>query len=250
MLTPANLSGVNLPPMCTGVNIDPMESSGPAKRGYHHGDLRNALIEAAAQLAEQGGPHAVTVRAAARAAGVTPTAAYRHFENHEQLMNAAKDCAMDRMAETMQQHIARLPEIPDPVRRAMSTLGAIARGYVAFATTEAGLFRTAFEQGGSILEGTTLAKVDAGFNLLTEGLDELVQVGHLAPEDRPLAEITSWSSVHGFSMLVIDGPMHDWPQEMLDAALDRMLAILVRGLTSDKASDQLVADVLADSKGS
>jgi AcrR family transcriptional regulator len=236
--------------MCTGVNIDLMESSGPAKRGYHHGDLRNALIEAAAQLAEQGGPQAVTVRAAARAAGVTPTAAYRHFENHEQLLNAAKDRAMDRMAETMEEHIGRLPPISDPVRRAMSTLGAVARGYIQFATTEAGLFRTAFEQGGSILEGDTLAKVDAGFNLLVEGLDQLVQAGHLAPQDRPLAEITSWSSVHGFSMLVIDGPLHDWPQEMLDAALDRMLGILVRGLTSDAVNDQLVADVLADTRPS
>jgi hypothetical protein len=132
----------------------------------------------------------------------------------------------------------------------MSTLAAIARGYIHFATNEAGLFRTAFEQGGSILDGTTLAKVDAGFQLLAKGLDELVEAGHLAPEDRPLAEITSWSAVHGFSMLVIDGPMHDWPQEMLDAAIDRMLAILARGLTSDEAGDQLVAYVLADSRRS
>ncbi len=250
MLTPANLAGVNLSRMCTGVNIGLMKSSGPPKRGYHHGDLRNALIEAAARLAEQGGPQAVTVRAAARAAGVTPTAAYRHFENHEQLLNAAKDRALDRMAETMQEYIAMLPEIAEPVRRAMSTLAAIARGYIHFATNEAGLFRTAFEQGGSILDGTTLAKVDAGFQLLAKGLDELVKAGHLAPEDRPLAEITSWSAVHGFSMLVIDGPMHDWPQEMLDAAIDRMLAILARGLTSDEAGDQLVAYVLADSRRS
>jgi len=234
--------------MCTGVNIALMESSGPAKRGYHHGDLRNALIEAAAELAVQGGPQAVTVRAAARAAGVTPTAAYRHFENHEQLLQAAKDRAMDGLAETMQSYIERLPEIEDPVRRAMSSLGAIARGYIHFATTEAGLFRTAFEQGGSILDGATLAKVDAGFKLLVEGLDKLVEVGHLRPQDRPLAEITSWSSVHGFSMLVTDGPMHGWPPEMLDAALDRMIAILVRGLSSDPATDQLVADVLADSR--
>ncbi|MBP2324201.1 AcrR family transcriptional regulator [Kibdelosporangium banguiense] len=225
-----------------------MQPSGPAKRGYHHGDLRNALVEAAAQLAEEGGPQAVTVRAAARAAGVTPTAAYRHFENQEQLLTAAKECAMDGLASTMQEFIDAMPPIDDPVRLAMSTLGAIARGYVYFAMTEAGLFRTAFEQGGTILEGTTLAKVDSGFQMLVQGLDKLVEVGHLSAEHRPLAEITAWSAAHGFAMLVIDGPMHDWPPDMLNDALERMLGIFVRGLTSEGADDQLTAHVLADTR--
>jgi AcrR family transcriptional regulator len=234
--------------MCAGVNIVLMGSSGPAKRGYHHGDLRNALIEAAAQLAEKGGPQAVTVRAAARAAGVTPTAAYRHFENHEQLLTAAKDRAMDGLAATMQEFIDAMPPIDDPVRLAMSTLGAIARGYVHFAITEAGLFRTAFEQGGIILDGATLAKMDSGFQMLVRGLDKLVEVGHLSADHRPLAELTAWSAVHGFATLVIDGPMHDWPPEMLNEALERMLGIFVRGLTSEGADDQLTAHVLADTR--
>jgi AcrR family transcriptional regulator len=78
--------------MLAGVNIGAMESSA-GKRGYHHGDLRNALVAAAAELAAKGGPQSVTIRAAAREVGVTPTAAYRHFAGHEDLLNAAKECA-------------------------------------------------------------------------------------------------------------------------------------------------------------
>ncbi|MBE1464360.1 TetR/AcrR family transcriptional regulator [Kibdelosporangium phytohabitans] len=222
--------------------------TGQPKRGYHHGDLRNALIAAAARLAETGGPQAVTVRSAAKAAGVTPTAAYRHFENHEQLLGAAKDQAMDRMADAMRKRIGALPEIADPVRRAMSTLGGIACGYIDFATAEPGLFRTAFEQGAA-MDGPELAKMDAAFRFLIEGLDLLVEVGHLAPRDRPFAEITAWSAVHGFSMLVIDGPMRDWDPEMVNAARERMLGVLSRGMSSREIDDQLVADVLADIKG-
>lgn len=222
-----------------------MTASGRAKRGYHHGDLRNALIAAAAQLAERGGPQAVTVRAAAKAAGVTPTAAYRHFENREELLAAAKDQAMDRMAESMRERITALPEITDPVRRAMSTLGSVASGYIHFATTEPGLFRTAFEQGAKVY-GPELAKIDEAFGYLVAGLDKLVEAGHLTPEDRPLAELATWSAVHGFSMLVIDGPMRGWEPEMLNTALERLLGVLVRGLSSNEVDNQLVADVLVD----
>jgi AcrR family transcriptional regulator len=210
-----------------------MTSSARAKRSYHHGDLRNALVEAAAQLAEEGGPQAITVRAAARAVGVTPTAAYRHFEGHEQLLEAAKERAMERMGAAMQVYVRALPETDDAVERSMGRMSAIARGYIHFATSEPGLFRTAFQQGGSILDGETLVKSDIPFVLLTEALDELVEVGLLAPEYRPMAEITAWSAVHGFSTLTIDGPLRDWPEHMLEAALSRMLDILGRGFTGD-----------------
>jgi AcrR family transcriptional regulator len=245
MCTPVNLSGVNLSWMCTGVNIQVMAQ---AKRGYHHGDLRNALIKAAAQLAEQGGPRAVTVRAAARTVGVTPTAAYRHFENHEQLIAAAKEEALDQLARTMRRFTDRLPEVSDPARRAMTALAAIARGYIHFATHEPGLFRTAFEQGGSAFDGGALAKVDLAFRMLVDGLDELVETGHISAAQRKLTEITCWSTVHGFSMLVIDGPMHGVPDEVIEEAIEQMIALLVRGLSANVDVDELTAQVIADTK--
>ncbi|MEV4316566.1 TetR/AcrR family transcriptional regulator [Actinocrispum sp. NPDC049592] len=210
-----------------------MTPSGGSKRSYHHGDLRNALVDAAAQLAEEGGPAAITVRAAARIAGVTPTAAYRHFEGHEQLLDAAKERAMERMGAAMQVYVRALPETDDPVQRSLSTLAAIARGYIQFARSEPGLFRTAFQQGGSILDGETIVKSDIPFVLLAQALDDLVATGMLTREYRPMAEITAWSAVHGFSNLSIDGPLRDWPEHMLEQALARMLDILGRGFVGD-----------------
>jgi AcrR family transcriptional regulator len=218
----------------------------PAKRGYHHGDLRNALVDAAAQLAEEGGPRSVTIRAAARAAGVTPTAAYRHFESHEQLLEATKEQAMEQMATAMREHVAALPETDDPVRRALGRLAAIGRGYIYFAISEPGLFRTAFEQGGSAIDGDIFEKHDAPFRMLVEALDDLVEVGYLSAAYRPMAEITAWSAVHGFSTLVIDGPLREMSQQLRDAAMGRMLLLLARGLADSGVSSELAAAVLSD----
>ena len=61
-----------------------------AKRPYHHGDLRRVLVEAALQLVEEGGADAVSVREAARRAGVSPGAPFRHFPSRNALMNASQ----------------------------------------------------------------------------------------------------------------------------------------------------------------
>src|SRR3970040_306136 len=70
------------------------------KEGYHHGDLRRALLDATLGLVEQHGPQGFTLRAAARAAGVTPGAAYHHFEDKEGLLTAVAEAgfALSRAA--------------------------------------------------------------------------------------------------------------------------------------------------------
>jgi AcrR family transcriptional regulator len=220
------------------------------KRGYHHGDLRNALIAAAADLAEKSGPQAVTVRAAARSVGVTPTAAYRHFENHEQLLRAATLQARDRMADSMLAQVNALSPTTDPVQEALSYLAAVARGYIQFAVSEPGLFRTAFVVDDDVVtDGGKFTPEDSAYQLLVDGLDRLVEVGQMSPEHRPFAEITAWSSVHGFSMLVIEGPLREWSQQMRDEAMNRMFAILVHGLTGTALTNQLASNVLADVTG-
>ena len=190
--------------MWAGVNIGRMN----ARDAYHHGDLRNALIGAAARLAGSGGPDAVTIRAAAREVGVTPTAAYRHFSGHEGLLEATKEECISRMSVAMRKCLAALPPEPDPVEAAIARLEAIGRGYVDFALAEPGLFRTAFCRGA---EGKNFAdpEQDHGepHQLLMGLIDELVRLGFLAEEQRLGAEMGAWSMVHGLSMLLIDGPL-------------------------------------------
>src|SRR5688500_8744345 len=101
--------------MWSGVNMWPVTTSSAARNSYHHGDLRNALARAAADLAASGGPDAVTIRGAAREVGVTPTAAYRHFANQADLLLAAKDLAMAGMTAAIADYLSQVPTEGDPI---------------------------------------------------------------------------------------------------------------------------------------
>ena len=216
-------------------------STSPTKRGYHHGDLRNALARAAAELAATGGPDAVTIRGAAREVGVTPTAAYRHFENQADLLDAARALAMDGMAAAMADFLDRVPGDGDPVERALERLRSTGRGYIRFALEEPGIFRTCFtgrlgrqERGGEGGEGGGFGAMGepAPYALLGEMLDELVDVGYLDPADRPGAEAGPWAAVHGLAMLLIDGPLVGLDTAEHETAIERTLQLVTRGLAT------------------
>jgi len=216
--------------MCTGVNIKSMNDRNP----YHHGDLRNALISAAAELAEQGGPQAVTIRAAARSVGVTPTAAYRHFKNHEELLSAANLSSLTQMADAMRTRLAALPPAADEAQAAMDRMEAIGRGYVDFALSRPGLFRTAFlSTDKPALDGDG---PEGPHVLLVRGVDELVRLGFVAEELRVGAEMASWSLVHGLSMLLIDGPLAQLPPGERDRIVDQTLALFSRIVWAGRSS--------------
>jgi AcrR family transcriptional regulator len=220
--------------MFTPVNIRSMSSQAP----YHHGDLRNALIGAAAELAGQGGPDAVTIRAAARKVGVTPTAAYRHFAGHEDLLTAAKDLSLDRMADAMRNRLAALapdPD-PDPARAAMARLEAMGRGYVDFALSEPGLFRTAFCRNPN--KALDLSALDGPHTMLTRSVDDLIAVGFFREEARLGAEISAWSLVHGLSMLLLDGPLANLPAVEQQAVVDQTIDTFTRSFWSARANLQ------------
>lgn len=205
-----------------------MESPAPGKRGYHHGDLRNALIAAAAELAAKGGPQSVTIRAAAREVGVTPTAAYRHFAGHEELLAAAKACALDELTEAMRRQVAALPtSTGEPVHDALVRFAAIGRGYLSFARAEPGLFRTVFSPDSPTLSPPE--ERTGPFMMLVEAVDELVEIGYLTRQRRPMAELAAWSVIHGLAALM-DGPLRDQPEEVREEMIVRSMLVLAHGL--------------------
>jgi AcrR family transcriptional regulator len=106
------------------------------RAGYHHGELRQALLGAGIALAQQGGPDAVVLREASRRAGVSHTAAYRHFADREALLAAVAEAAAAELASAMEQRLAR-------VRKPRRRLRAIGEAYIDFALREPGLFQTA-----------------------------------------------------------------------------------------------------------
>ncbi|MFB9393801.1 TetR/AcrR family transcriptional regulator [Streptomyces coeruleoprunus] len=209
--------------------------NGKAKRDtYRHGNLRNALIEAALELARRGGPEAVVLRAATRQAGVAPNAAYRHFADRDALLHAVSQTAMGQVARTMEAEQAALPPAEDPVAAARARFRAVGTGYLRFAQEEPGLFRTAFHVPGDMTHAA--ADTAAGstgktpFELLGDALDDLVATGLLAEDRRPGAEFLAWSAVHGLAVLLIDGPLRGLHPTQAHEAGRHVIDMIERGI--------------------
>jgi AcrR family transcriptional regulator len=214
---------------------------GGEERAYHHGNLREALVEAGVELARSGGPNAVLLRAVTRQTGVSHNAAYRHFANQEDLLAAVAERCMSKLGQLMIERSGRV-KARGAVRRAEERLGAIGRAYVDFARSEPGWFRTAFSSarphGPGLPSRPTTRAGDteeeqsvSPFLILGARLDELVAVGGLSPQRRVGAEFAAWSAVHGLSSLLLDGPLRDLPEPQVERAIAVVLDAVRRGLS-------------------
>ncbi|MHA6694323.1 TetR/AcrR family transcriptional regulator [Homoserinimonas sp. A520] len=201
---------------------------------YHHGGLREALIDAAIEMAREGGPDAVVLREATRRSSVSPNAAYRHFADRQGLLDAVSAAAQGMAADRMEEAIASAPPTGDDQADARRYLRAAGAGYLAFAREQPGLFRAAFTVPHDLTEATTPDKAGNGgrtpFQILANALDRLVEAGVLPAERRENAELHAWSSVHGLGMLVIDGPLRGFTEAMVAHATERLLDMVDRGL--------------------
>jgi AcrR family transcriptional regulator len=210
---------------------------------YHHGDLANALVEAASALARQGGPDAVVLREVARQVGVSPAAAYHHFANYQQLIQAVKHRALDLLTEAMRA-AASSPKPPPPnpsghgprsaaAEATRQRLRALGEGYVGFAFSEPGLFRVIFGPKGAwpVAPRTGSDNPPAGpFRLLAEALDDLVAAGGIPAGRRPGLEYPAWAAAHGIAILCLDGPLSRLDPADRQVAVARTLDAIIRGL--------------------
>jgi AcrR family transcriptional regulator len=202
---------------------------------YRHGDLRNALLEAALDLARRGGPDAVILREVTRRAGVVPNAAYRHYASHQALMQAVRAAIIARLAWAIEAELAKIDMTAAPAEVARASLRAVGAGYMKFALAEPGLFRTAFRvQDEANLEPLPEKAGHSGLNpfqLLGQALDRYVAAGLMPVDARPGAEFLAWSSVHGMSLLILDGPMAALPVAQRQGLEERLLRMVERGLS-------------------
>ena len=209
-----------------------------ASTPYHHGNLRDALVEAAVEVVREGGPEALSLRELARRVGVSHAAAYRHFADREALVDAVAERALEALTAAMERGLAEVDD-DDPVRRARRRLHATGAGYVEFAIAETGLFRLLFTAYPDPPEGKDGGKEggkDSGevgedpYGMLNAALDDLVDVGYLRPDVRLGADVTCWSAVHGFAVLNVEGPLRGLPPAERDRALEGLLLSIDRGL--------------------
>lgn len=194
---------------------------------YHHGNLQEALVDAGIALAESEGQDAVTLRAVSRKVGVSHNAAYRHFTDREALMRALAARALTRWARLVEERIAQVGRRHGK-QAAWDRINAAGRAYVEFAVTSPGLFRLAC--GSALGSVEPDEPVSHPYAQLSQRLDELVEVGAITPGRRADAEIAAWSAVHGFAMLVLDGPLHDLPESERKPLLEEVLRVVREGI--------------------
>ncbi len=207
----------------------------PARKTFRHGDLRRALLQAGIELARGGGPQAVVLREATRSVGVAPNAAYRHFSSHRDLLQAVRAAALSSLANAIEAEIVMVRRRKSsPAESARATLRAVGTGYLKFALTETGLFRTAFLTPDPVEDDVDAAKVGKSglnpFQLLGSALDQLVETGVLPKERRQGAEYLAWSAVHGLAFLIIEGPLNGASEREIRALSERVLQMVEKGL--------------------
>lgn len=214
-----------------------------AKIGYHHGDLRQALIRAALEMAREHGPlgahgaQAVVLREATRRAGVTPRAAYRHFADREALLHAAAQAALGEMARAIEDRQSQDPEAL--AGDGVALLHGVGLGYIHFALDEPGWFDVAFfAMADTSTAASPAARGTAGrspHEQLQDALETLVAAGLLAPDRAADAAVTCWSGVHGFAALTALGPLRHLPRELKHAQAARLVTDLVDAVTRPAA---------------
>lgn len=197
-----------------------------AKRGYHHGNLRQALVEAALKLIESRGPTGFTLSEAAKQAGVTPAAVYRHFEGREDLIAEAARQGYEIFADLMEYAFAK----GQP--SALASFEATGRAYLAFARRYPGHYVAMFESGISVNRTPELAHESGrALGVLERAAVELSQ--HIPPDRRPPAQMVSshiWAMCHGVVELFArgsPGTISPFPPEDL---LESGIGIYLRGL--------------------
>jgi AcrR family transcriptional regulator len=178
------------------------------KGGYHHGDLRNALLAATLKLVAKHGVEGFSLREAARVVGVSAAAAYRHFEDRSALLKALAHEGLARLALKMEEAVATAPGAPGSPSRAAAELTGIGSAYVEFAVANPSHFRVMFGPWcdlGDELAPELLPYGRDPLQLLVDTLDGLVRAGAITPATRQGAEISAWSAVHGFASLLVEG---------------------------------------------
>ncbi|QMU57516.1 MAG: TetR family transcriptional regulator [Boseongicola sp.] len=203
------------------------------KRGYHHGNLRQALVDAALILIEEKGPTGFTLSEAAKRAGVTPAAVYRHFEGREDLIAEAARQGYEIFADLMEYAY----ETGQPSD--LASFEATGRAYLAFARRHPGHYMAMFESGISINRTPELALVSGrALAVLEKAADKLSE--HIDPAKRPPPQMVSahiWAMSHGVVELFArgsPGTKSPFPPEDL---LESGIGIYLRGLGLLEADD-------------
>ena len=206
----------------------PGPRSPPPKR-YHHGDLRRVLIDAALHLVEAGGADSVSVREAARRAGVSPGAPFRHFPSRDALMTAVAEEAQRRFRVEIEAALAEAPA-GDPLAR----FRCIGLAYLRWAIRNPAHFEII--SSGRFFKhdhATELSRDNAEVIGMTERtLAEAFAIGQLRAVDLKQVQVAGRALVYGFARMNIDGHFPRWGIRDADAeaTAEAILDLFIEGI--------------------
>ncbi len=198
-----------------------MAQAARARDSYHHGNLREALVEAAVELLESGGAAGLTLREVARRAGVSHAAPYNPFADRQALLAAVATEGFRRLAASIGRAVEGVSEPRERLR-------ALARGYLAFPAAHPGLYRLMF--GSEIHDRAAhpelVAADDAIANAAREATAACLALSARRPVSTEMASVAGWALVHGFAALAIDEQIRLPSGRVPDAAFQEELAEL------------------------
>jgi AcrR family transcriptional regulator len=197
------------------VNMDQISS--PHKGAYHHGNLREALIEAGLAVLDNAKAEDLSLRALAREVGVTANAAYRHFQDKDDLLNALAAEGFRRFAAQQRLAVAQHTETT-------ARLQASGRAYITFAMGQAPLFKLMFSRLQHIGGHAELAQ--ASNDAIAVLLESAAQQAGSKPGDEGALVMAAacWATVHGLSELAMGGQLQFFGMPV-PALIDKVMSM-------------------------
>ncbi len=195
------------------------------KQNYHHGELRDALVEALRELIERDGPDGFRIAEACRIAGVSTAAPYKHFKDRADMLRAVCLSAMQRLEGHMMDAADAFPA-GDPQR--VVRLG---EAYIGFARAEPGVFRLMFGLTEDHKDDCELKKLsDSAEDIVARVVADQMKI---SPDDQDarLRAYALWCFVHGHCFLELDGKVDPHTPETQSALLG-MIATSIVPLTA------------------
>lgn len=195
-----------------------------ATKPYHHGNLRQALIDAALKLLAEGGLRSLTLRSVAQEAGVAPSAMYRHYESKDALLAGVAQEGFAKLFRAGEKEMSRSGGDPQAMYNGMS------KTYVGFALENPDQVRVMFSN--VIDDRSRFPELQETSRKSFQQLFETVkacQAGGLvkAGQDPRLVTLALWSMYHGLSMLAIEGQLESNVSPKKSRVLARTLGKLV-----------------------
>jgi len=201
----------------------------PAAKSYHHGDLRRVLIDAALKLVEEGGPAAVSVREAARRAGVSAGAPFRHFASRDALMTAVAEEAQRLFRVEIEAALVAAPA-GDP----LSQFRNFGLAYLRWAMRNPAYFEII--SSGRYFDHERAEKLSRDnaelIDLTGRTLSEAFAKGQLQAADLKTVQIAGRALVYGFARMNIDRHFPRWgvPEDRIEAMAEAVLDLFIAGI--------------------